>query len=142
MKYHFKVHKEENLWWAEGLEISWAHAQAKSVEDLRKNMEEVLALCLEEPEDSHLILPLPNRGLRGKNVVEVQVAPTTALAMMVRRERLMHKISQRKAAEKLGIKHLSQYQRLESGKTSNPELGTLAKLKKIFPRISLDMALA
>jgi hypothetical protein len=40
------------------------------------------------------------------------------------------------------MKHLYQYQKLESSKTSNPELGTLVKLKKLFPDLSVDLALA
>ena len=141
MKYHFKVHQEKNLYWAEGLEIPWANTQAPTLEELRRNMREVLELCLEEPEDSDTVLPLPKRKFSGRNVVEVPVAPNIALAVMLRRERLLSKMSQRHAAEKLGIRHLSQYQRLESGKTANPELGTLAKLKRIFPKISVDWAL-
>jgi predicted RNase H-like HicB family nuclease len=141
VKYHFKVHREEKSYWAEGVEIPWANTQAGTLEELKKNMQEVLELCLGEPEDSDALLPLPKRGAAGRNVVAVPVSPQVALAAMLRRERLSAKMSQRSTAEKLGIRHLSQYQRLESGKTANPELGTLAKLKRLFPGISVDAAL-
>ena len=41
----------------------------------------------------------------------------------------------------MGIRYVSQYQKLESGKTANAELGTLAKLKKVFPAFSVDAVL-
>ena len=37
----------------------------------------------------------------------------------------------------LGFKSIYSYQRLESGKC-NPTLSTLLKIKKIFPRLSID----
>ena len=141
MKYHFKIHKEKSLYWAEGVEIHWANTQAKTTDELQRNMEVVLELCLEEPESSDLILPLPDAKVKGKNIVEVRVKANVALASLLRRQRLLAKISQRTAAHKLGIKHISQYQRLESGKM-NPELGTLEKLKKTFPKLSIDSVLA
>jgi antitoxin HicB len=142
MKYHFRIHKEKDGYWAESLEEGLnANTQADTMEELHKNMKEVLELCLEEPEESTYIPPLPDPSIKGKNIVEVPVDPKIALAAMVRRERLEHKLSQRKAAEKLGFKNVIQYQRLESGKNLNPELETLIKLKRIFPGLSVDAVL-
>lgn len=142
MKYHFRIHKEKDGYWAESVEEGLnANTQADTLEDLHKNMKEVLELCLEEPEDSSYIPPLPDPSIKGRNIVEVPVDPKIALAAMVRRERLEHKLSQRKAAEKLGFKNVIQYQRLESGKKLNPELDTLIKLKRIFPGLSVDAVL-
>jgi antitoxin HicB len=142
MKYHFRIHKEKDGYWAESVEEGLnANTQADTLEELHKNMKEVLELCLEEPEESTYIPPLPDPSIKGRNIVEVPVDPKIALAAMVRRERLEHKLSQRKAAEKLGFKNVIQYQRLESGKNLNPELETLIKLKRIFPGLSVDSAL-
>lgn len=142
MKYHFRIHKEKGGYWAESVEEGLnANTQADTLEELHKNMKEVLELCLEEPEDSTYIPPLPDPSIKGRNIVEVPVDPKIALAAMVRRERLEHKLSQRKAAEKLGFKNVIQYQRLESGKNLNPELDTLIKLKRIFPGLSVDAVL-
>ncbi len=142
MKYHFRIHKEKDGYWAESVEEGLnANTQADTLEELHKNMKEVLELCLEEPEESTYIPPLPDPSIKGRNIVEVAVDPKIALAAMVRRERLEHKLSQRKAAEKLGFKNVIQYQRLESGKNLNPELETLIKLKRIFPGLSVDAIL-
>lgn len=142
MKYHFRIHKEKDGYWAESVEEGLnANTQADTMEELHKNMKEVLELCLEEPEESTFIPPLPDPSIKGRNIVEVPVDPRIALAAMVRRERLELKLSQRKAAEKLGFKNVIQYQRLESGKNLNPELETLIKLKRIFPGLSVDAVL-
>ncbi len=142
MKYHFRIHKEKGGYWAESVEEGLnANTQADTLEELHKNMKEVLELCLEEPEDSTYIPPLPDPSIKGRNIVEVPVDPKIALAAMVRRERLEHKLSQRKAAEKLVFKNVIQYQRWESGKNLNPELDTLIKLKRIFPGLSVDAVL-
>jgi len=143
LKYHFKIHKEKKGYWAKGVEIHWANTQADTLEELGRNMKDVLELCLEEPDDrSTFIPPMPIRSLKGKNIVEVSPDPKVALAALIRKERIEAKLSQREAAARMGIKHISQYQRLESGKTANAELGTLAKLKKVFPAISVDEVLA
>ncbi len=143
MKYHFKIHKEKKGYWAEGVEISWANTQADTREELEKNMQEVLELCLEEPDDkSTFIPPMPDPSIKGRNIVEVSPDPQIALAAFIRKERIEAKWSQRKAADMLGIKHISQYQRLERGKTSNPEFGTLTKLKRVYPHFSVDAVLA
>ncbi len=143
MKYHFKIHKEKTGYWAEGVEINWAHTQADSLKALHFNMKEVLELCLEEPDDkSTFIPPMPDKSIKGRNIVEVTPDPKVALAALIRKERIEAKLTQRQAAEMLGIKHVSQYQKLESGKSANAELGTLFKLKQLFPSISVDEVLA
>ncbi len=143
MKYHFRIHKQAKGYWAEGIEIHWANTQAKSMEELVKNMKEVLELCLEEPDDrSTFIPPMPNKAIKGRNIIVVSPDPRIALAALIRKERIEAKLSQRETASRLGIKHISQYQKLESGKTANAELDTLAKLKKVFPHMSMDEVFA
>lgn len=140
MKYHFKIHKEGRGFWAQCVEGDWA-TQGDTREGLAFNMREALDGVLDEPEDSTWIPPMPDPTIKGRNIVEVEVDPQIALAMMLRVNRLKRGMTQRQAAEKLGIRHVSQYQRLESGKTANPELGTLVKLKRLFPELSVDAVL-
>ena len=142
MKYHFKVHKEKKGFWAEGVELPFANTQANTLEALRANMREVLEMFLDDHKSNNgLVIPLPRKNIKGRGIVEVSPDPKIALAFLIRRERQEAKISQSEAARRLGIKHVSQYQRLESGKSANAELGTLAKLKAVFPSLSLDTVL-
>lgn len=141
MRYHFKVHKGGKFPWAECMEGEWV-TQGHTREELDCNMREVLDLILDEPEDSKWIPPMPDPSIKGRNIVEVEVDPRIALAMLIRVNRLKQGLTQREAATRLGMKHVYQYQKLESSKTSNPELGTLVKLKRLFPDFSVDLALA
>lgn len=142
MRYHFKVHKEKDGLWGESLEPGLnVNSEGATLSELLENLKDALDLALNEPESSEWVPPEPNPALKGRNVYEVSVSPAIALATKVRMFRLKEGWSQRQTGLKLGIKHVSQYQKLESGKT-NPELHTLAKLKEIFPDLSIDEVLA
>lgn len=142
MKYHFKIHKEKNAYWAEGIELKGCVTQGETLEELRTNMAEALNLYLDEPEDSKIIFPLPKKSVKGRGVAAVLVGPRIAFAFVLRRQRLTKKMTQKQVAEILGLSNLYSYQRLESSKTANPELSTLVRLKQVFPDLKLDDVLA
>lgn len=139
MKYHFRVHKDQDGLWAECVELDGCATQGSTMGELQENAREALHLYLEEPEDSQLVFPLP-QDLRGESVIEVQVDPKAALSVLLRNYRLQNHITQRELAERLGMKNLYSYQRLE--KSSNPSLEMLARLKEVFPDLSLDYVLS
>lgn len=141
MKYHFKIHKEKKGFWAECLELDCV-TQGDNRKHLDEMMKEMLVAVLDEPPESKYIFPLPDSSLKGRNIVEVSLEPRIAFAMLIRQNRLQNKLTQKQAAHKLGMKHVYQYQKLESGKTANPELGTLVRLKALFPNLSVDAVLA
>ena len=141
MKYHFRIHREGTGYWAECLELDGCLTQGDGRDHLQLMMEDALAAYLHEPESSKHIFPMPNPVLKGRNIVTARVDPKVALAMVLRQSRLQMKLTQRQVADRLGIKHIFQYQKLESAKTANPELATLAKLKSVFPNLSVDFVL-
>ncbi len=132
MHYHFKVHKEGNAYWAQGLELDGCFTHAKTKKELQERMEEVLNLYLSEPEDSKYIFPLPKKSVRGKNIVRIKVHPRVEIAMLVRMSRLKSKLTQQKVADKIGI-DVSAYQRYESPKAANPTWTTLDQIKRALP---------
>jgi predicted RNase H-like HicB family nuclease len=90
MKYHFKIHKEDDgSMWAQCLEINGCTTQSEdgTMENLIRNMEEVLNLCLEEPDFSDVEIPLPDDSLKGDNIVEVIAEPSRAFSVMFQRSR-------------------------------------------------------
>jgi predicted RNase H-like HicB family nuclease len=108
MKYHFKVHKERAGFWAECLELNGCITQADTQEELYENCEEALNLFLEEPIDSKIIFPLPDTSLDiKKNIIEIQVEPEIALAVLLRNYRLNSNMTQKQVAEMLGMKILT-----------------------------------
>jgi predicted RNase H-like HicB family nuclease/DNA-binding XRE family transcriptional regulator len=140
MKYHFKVHKEKKGFWAECLELNGCVTQADNKDELYKNCEEALNLFLEEPADSNTIFPLPKVSLDDKNnTIKINVEPEIALAVLLRNYRLTAGMTQRQAAEILGIKNIYSYQRLE--KKSNPTLAVINKIHTMLPGIELQYLL-
>jgi predicted RNase H-like HicB family nuclease/DNA-binding XRE family transcriptional regulator len=140
MKYHFKIHKEKTGFWAECLELNGCSTQADTQGELYKNCEEALNLFLEEPFDSKIIFPLPDSSLDvEKNIIEIQVEPEIALAVLLRNYRLNSNMTQKQVAEMLGMKNIYSYQRLE--KKSNPTLTIINKIHTIFPEIELNYLL-
>lgn len=138
MVYHFRVHEEQSGYWAECVELPGCATEAETVEELRSNAEEALNLYLDEPEDSAVSICLPQTNTT-TDVIEVPVNPSIALSVLLRKYREDHHYTQKEVAEKLGMKNVYSYQRLE--RRSNPSLQTLRKLKRVFPDLSVDYVL-
>ena len=138
MRYHFRIHDEEGLW-AECIELEGCVTQGRDRRDLEKNMYEALNLYLEEPESSTVLFPAPISEPSGANVVAIEVDPSIAFSLQLRQLRLRHNMTQKEAAERLGMRNLYCYQRLE--RRSNPSLATIKKVKNLFPDFSLDSVL-
>lgn len=138
MKYHFKIHKEGKGFWAECLELKGCRTEANSREELDKNMAEALNVFLSESDDSELIFAPPKDQNLGKNIAAVEVDPSVALAMNIRQARVKMKKTQKQMMVFLGIKTLSNYQRLEDPRKANPELKTLVALTKVIPDLQIS----
>ena len=102
-------------------------------------MKESLNIYLEEPKSSTVVFPAPAAEPPGADVVAVEVEPAVAFSLQLRRLRLRHNMTQKEAAERLGMRNLYSYQRLE--RRSNPSLATIKKVKNLFPEFSLDSVL-
>ncbi|MCB0307825.1 MAG: helix-turn-helix transcriptional regulator [Bdellovibrionales bacterium] len=113
--------------------------QAETLDELRKNMAEVLNTYLDEPESSRQIFPLPGK-YRGQNIEKVAVQSNVLLAMIIRMARLRQNLTQKKVADRMGVK-LYAYQRLESSKHVNPTWTTIQKLVQAIPKFPKDLLL-
>ena len=138
MTYHFRIHDEDGFW-AECIELEGCVTQSQDRVELEKNMKEALNLYLEEPKSSTVVFPAPAAEPPGADVVAVEVEPAVAFSLQLRRLRLRHNMTQKEAAERLGMRNLYSYQRLE--RRSNPSLATIKKVKNLFPEFSLDSVL-
>jgi len=143
MFYHFKIHKDNDGLWAECLELVGCQTQADSIDELQENMKEVLNLFLSEPTDSKMIFPMPiQKKMKTKNIIEVEVDPSVAFSLLMRMTRLKKRLTLREMTEKLNYKNINTYAKLENAKTANPELRTLAKIKKVFSDFPIGLLLA
>lgn len=133
MKYHFRVHKDDDGMWAECIELVGCITQSENaaMEELMKNMEEALNLYLDEP-DQKIVFPLPDDSVKGNDIILVSVEPRIAFAIALRHERDIHKLTQKEMADRLGMKNVWSYQRLESPKKANPQLSTIARIVRVF----------
>ncbi len=138
MRYHFKIHSQSHGFWAECMELKGCVTQAESKEALQRNMYEALNLYLDESPDSDVVFSAPAQTLKGKNIVEVEVDPRIAFSFSLRRLRLKRQLTQREVAKKMGFNNIYSYQRLEKGKTANPELSTLIRIRSVFPDFDLN----
>ena len=138
MTYHFRVHHDGGLW-AECIELPGCRTQGKTMGELRANMAEALNLYLGEPPSSAHLFPSPRNRRAGPDVVPVGVDPGVAFALQLRQARLRRGFTQNQAARRLGMRNLYSYQRLE--RRANPSLQTLAKVKRVFPNLSIDDAI-
>lgn len=143
MKYHFKIHKEKSGgYWAECLELEGCRTEGETKAELEKNMSEALNLFLSEPPESKFIFPKPKKRALGYNIVAVSVEPSVAIANRIRELRLENDLTQMDMKNRLGIKNLSNYQRLEDPERANPEWRTLLLIKQVFPKFRLDDLMA
>jgi len=123
------------------MELEGCLTQGDSMKELLKNMQEVLNLYVQEPEDSTDLASFPDDSIRkSKNVIEVAIDPEIAFSFMVRYYRIKHRMTQAEAAKKMGFENLYSYQRLEA-KRCNPSLKIISKIKQVFPDFSVDYAL-
>ena len=139
MFFHFKVHQEDNGLWSECIELDGCYTQADDIDQLKINMHQALNLYLSEPENSQVIFPLPGKTTIKSNVYLVKVDSKVALSFLLRRNRILHELTQVQVAKKLGFKNIWSYQRLEKPSSANPTLSTLNKLQNIFPDLELNL---
>jgi len=140
MIYKFQIHAEDSMYWGECRELPGCVSQGTTQEELKINLAEALNLYLEESRDSEVHGTLPsNDVILDSAYLSIPVDPEIAFGLLLRAARQAAKLTQKQVAERLGMKNLYSYQRLE--RRSNPTLSLLKKIKQIFPQISLDQML-
>lgn len=141
MKYHFKIRKESRGYSAECIELEGCRIQGSNLQNLRDNAENALNLYLAEPSHSKLVFPQPLKKAPRQSFA-VPVEASIAIANRIREVRLGHELTQHAMKDRLGIKNLSNYQRLEDPSRANPAWTTLLLIKRAFPDFHVDDLLA
>lgn len=138
MKYHFKYFVDERGgYFAECIELEGCRTEADTIEELNKNIQDVLNLYLDENSNSKTIFPLPQKELKGKNIIAVNPNPDILLSQILRMLRLNKNLTIEEVSKKLNYKSAYAYQKYELHKAS-PNFKTLVKLKKVFPELDLN----
>lgn len=132
MKYHFRIYKEDDLYWGECIEIGSCHSQGDTLDELKLMLKECLDLVLNEPPESDVMFPLPDPSIPlSEDVIEIEVAPHIAFSQLLRQYRISHRMSLSEAQKALGLPNRNSYVRLE--KKGNPTFQMVEKVMKAFP---------
>ncbi|MCK5199758.1 MAG: type II toxin-antitoxin system HicB family antitoxin, partial [Spirochaetales bacterium] len=101
MKYHFKIHKEEDgRYWSEGIELPHCVTQADTLQELEQYLKDVLDLYLDEPQGSNVIFPLPDEYVEeSDSIVSVSVDSRIAFPIIMKNFRLQKKLTQKEAQQ-------------------------------------------
>lgn len=147
MKYHFRISRlDDGRFLAQSIEHFYCTVCRDSLAAVRAELDKVLHKYLSEPSNDLLFCaPLElslekvaeQFGYGALEVVAINVEPSTALALTLRRLRSNRCLNQRQIAKQLGLRSLSHYQRLEDPLRSNPTLATLVKLQSALPRLNI-----
>lgn len=138
MYYHFKVHKGDDGYWAQCIELEGCRTQGDTLSELKENAKDALDLFLSEPAESDVLFVLPKKVSASSNIFEVHVEPSIAFALLLKYHRTKQKMTQQQAAKKMGMGSVWSYQKLESPKGANPTLSTLSLVASVFPDLKLD----
>ena len=136
MKYHFKIHKEGDGFWAQCIEIPGCITQGDTREELYENMQDALNTIIYEPSSSKDLVSLPKKIKKARNIIEVPVDDKIAFGFTLRYHRIKNGLTQKQAAKLIGVDNLYSYQRLE--KKSNVTLEIISRLMSAFPELSVD----
>lgn len=70
MVYHFRIHKDEDGYWAECIEMHGCITTGKTKKETLKNCKEALELYLDDDDG---LFPRPYNNVSGPNIVNVKV---------------------------------------------------------------------
>jgi predicted RNase H-like HicB family nuclease/DNA-binding XRE family transcriptional regulator len=138
MKYHFKIHKEENgSYWSEGIELPRCVTHGETLQALKEYLKDVLHLYLDEPQGSNVTFPLPDESIEeSDSILSISVDSRIAFPIIMKNFRLQKKLTQEQAQLTIGLANRNSYVRLEN--TGNPKIDTLDKVVRAFPDFPID----
>ena len=131
MKYFFKYYKDvQGGYWGKFPDLPGCQTQANTLDKLKKMAKQAVELYLDDDYDFQCKIPLPKK-YKGKRFY-VSIASAIAFPIILRKARLAAGLTQQQMAQKLGLKSIGAYQRLETLHQSNPRLNTIYKISEIL----------
>lgn len=132
MRYFFRYYKDKQEgYWGEFPDLTGCRTEANTLDELREVAKEALELYLDDDYDFQCKIPFPSEKHAGKGFY-VSVDPSIAFPILLRKARLKLGLTQQEMAQKMGLKSIGAYQRLETLHKSNPRLVTIHKISTIL----------
>jgi len=113
--------------------------QGDDLEDLIKMGEDALAETLTYMYEIDRSIPMPSEGIKGDNIIYINLDPKVALPIIIREFRKEAGLSQEEISREIGVSYTT-YQRWENIDKFNPTLKTLNKIANVLGRkIVIDL---
>jgi len=106
--------------------------EGDTLDDAKKMAKEALSAMLYSLDSRKMTIPDPS-AKKGKGIYYIEPELKIAFAITLKKERERLGMSQKEVAERMNVKW-AYYQRIENPRRTNPTLGTIEKLQKVFNR--------
>jgi len=116
----------------EFIDIPSCVTEGDTLEDAKEMAKEALSAMLYSLDSRSMTIPEPSTA-KGKGVYYIEPELKIAFAITLKKERKRMGLSQKEIAERLNV-NWTYYQRIENPRRTNPTLGTIEKLQKVFNR--------
>ena len=116
----------------EFIDIPSCVTEGDTLEEAKAMAKEAISAMLHSLDSRKKNIPDPST-VKGKNIQYIEPELKIAFAITLKKERKRLGLSQKEVAERMNV-NWSYYQRIENPRRTNPTLGTIEKLQKVFNR--------
>ena len=116
----------------EFIDIPSCVTEGDTLEEAKAMAREALSAMLYSLDSRKMTIPEPSKTKK-KGIVFIEPEIKIAFAITLKKERERMGLSQKDVAERLNV-NWTYYQRIENPRKTNPTLGTIEKLQKVFNR--------
>jgi len=116
----------------EFIDIPSCVTEGDTLEEAKRMAKEAISAMLYSLDSRKMTIPEPSKK-KGKGIYYIEPELKIAFAITLKKEREHLGLSQKEVAERMNV-NWTYYQRIENPRRSNPTLGTIEKLQKIFNR--------
>jgi len=116
----------------EFIDIPSCVTEGDTLEEAKAMAKEAISAMLYSFDSRKMSIPDPSK-IKGKGIHYIEPELKTAFAITLKKERERLGLSQKDVAERLNV-NWTYYQRIENPRRTNPTLGTIIKLQKVFNR--------
>jgi len=106
--------------------------EGDTLEEAKAMAKEAISAMLYSLDSRKMAIPEPS-DLKGKGIYYIEPDLKIAFAITLKKERERLGLSQKEVAERMNVQW-AYYQRIENPRKTNPTLGTIEKLQKVFDR--------
>jgi antitoxin HicB len=126
------VKADEGGYVVEFIDIPSCVTEGDTLEEAKTMAKEALSAMLYSLDSRKMGIPEPST-VKGKGIYFIEPELKIAFAITLKKERERLGLSQKDVAERMNV-NWTYYQRIENPRRTNPTLGTIEKLQKVFNR--------